>query len=137
MKLRTVTALLAAAVGTVGLSATSYAGSVANGAVSKAAGKADLVLAQYGGGRGSGGGSGFSSGGGTSGGGTYGSGGYGGADYGGGYGGGLGTGPVGPGSGTGTGRCRPVRVKVCSGGAGDGLGPRCQIVREMRCGSGY
>lgn len=47
---------------------------------------------------------------------------------------GTGTGrDFGPGSGTGMGRCRPVRVKVCSGGAGDGRGPRCRIERQLRC----
>ena len=46
---------------------------------------------------------------------------------------GLGRGGFGPGSGTGTGRCRTVRVRECRGGAGDGLGPRCRIIREVRC----
>ena len=53
------------------------------------------------------------------------------------YGPGSGTGmgrAFGPGSGTGMGRCRPVRVRVCRGGFGDGLGPRCYITRQIRCG---
>ncbi len=39
----------------------------------------------------------------------------------------------GPGSGTGRGRCRVVNVRVCRGGAGDGGGPRCRVVRQQRC----
>jgi len=53
------------------------------------------------------------------------------------YGPGSGTGMgryFGPGSGTGMGRCRPVYVRVCRGGFGDGLGPRCYLARQLRCG---
>ena len=39
----------------------------------------------------------------------------------------------GPGSGTRRGRCRIEEVRVCRGGAGDGRGPRCRIVRRERC----
>jgi len=40
---------------------------------------------------------------------------------------------TGPGSGTGMGRCRTVTTRVCSGGSGDGRGPRCRMVRQTRC----
>ena len=62
-------------------------------------------------------------------------GGYGGGGGGGyvGPGSGSGMGRYGPGSGTGMGRCRPVNVRVCGRGFGDGRGPRCWIQQEMRC----
>jgi hypothetical protein len=47
---------------------------------------------------------------------------------------GTGTGRyTGPGSGTGMGRCRKVTTRVCRSGGGTGTGPRCRIVRELRC----
>ena len=76
-------------------------------------------------------------GGGGGGGGGRGGGGAGGRDPGFGPGSGTGTGRAGPsfgpGSGTGTGRCQMVRVRVCRGGSGDGMGPRCRFVQQQRC----